>query len=72
MSGTGASGGSGATGGTGAGGSTGGTGGGNVGEICGNGIDDDGDQKIDCADTECATSKCVPNVPIGWTGPALM
>lgn len=72
VSGTGASGGSGATGGTGAGGSTGGTGGGNVGEICGNGIDDDGDQKIDCADPECATSKCAPNVPIGWTGPALM
>ena len=26
-----------------------------VGELCANGSDDDGDGKVDCADTDCAT-----------------
>ena len=48
-----------------------GLGGGVVGgENCGNGVDDDGDQLADCADSDCATSgyQCIP-VPAGWGGP---
>ncbi|MEZ4226920.1 MAG: hypothetical protein R3B13_38620 [Polyangiaceae bacterium] len=64
----GATGGSGgATGGS--GGATGGSGGsGN--ENCTNGVDDDGDTKIDCEDTDCQSGyTCAPVVPAGWTGP---
>ena len=63
------------TGGTGAtgGGGTGGAGatGGHGPEDCINGVDDDGDELIDCADADdCpgSTYSCV-EVPPGWTGP---
>jgi hypothetical protein len=38
-------------------------------ENCTNGIDDNCDGKIDCADPQCAAYACVPPVPAGWTGP---
>jgi hypothetical protein len=59
---------------------TGGQGGGNVGgngggggtpgvEDCSNGIDDDGDSQVDCADTDCTPiHECVSSPPLGWTG----
>jgi hypothetical protein len=56
------SGGSGAVGGGGAGV------GGNLGEECGNGVDDDEDQQVDCADGECTDFVCTPPVPADWTG----
>ncbi len=34
-------------------------------ENCLNGVDDDGDDKIDCEDEECV---CAPPPPTGWTG----
>lgn len=40
-------------------------------EDCLNGADDDGDQAIDCADTDCAANECVPTIPMGWTFVAL-
>jgi len=40
-------------------------------EDCMNGIDDDGDNAVDCADPDCTAGyMCVPRVPSGWTGPA--
>ena len=41
------------------------------GEQCLNGIDDDGDQLVDCADPDCkgAGYQCSPNPPAGWSGP---
>jgi hypothetical protein len=56
------SGGSGAVGGGGAGV------GGNLGEVCGNGVDDDDDEQVDCADGECTDFMCTPPVPTDWTG----
>lgn len=40
-------------------------------EDCLNGIDDDGDQSIDCADSECTEVECRPAIPAGWTPVAL-
>jgi hypothetical protein len=40
-----------------------------VAEVCDNGVDDDGDNQIDCADSQCTTHVCAPNAPAGWTGP---
>ncbi|MBW2525787.1 MAG: hypothetical protein JRI23_16505 [Deltaproteobacteria bacterium] len=40
------------------------------GEQCDNGLDDDGDEQIDCADPDCSGYVCTPAVPPGWTGPA--
>jgi len=38
-------------------------------EDCQNGIDDDGDALVDCADDECTPGyACVPSVPVGWSG----
>lgn len=39
-------------------------------EDCDNGIDDDLDSFVDCADTaDCAERTCVPTAPSGWQGP---
>ncbi|HEX4352816.1 MAG TPA: hypothetical protein VHZ95_07885 [Polyangiales bacterium] len=38
-------------------------------EICDNGKDDDGDGKIDCADSDCPDVACVTKAPDGWRGP---
>ncbi len=76
--GTGNSGGTGATeGGTGATGATGGNpgggGGGTGNENCTNGVDDDGDNFVDCADPDCQSGyTCVSSVPAGWTGPVAL
>jgi hypothetical protein len=40
-----------------------------VAEVCNNGIDDDGDNQIDCADSDCAAYVCAPTAPAGWMGP---
>jgi hypothetical protein len=40
-------------------------------ERCDNGIDDDGDGKIDCADDDCAAMRCSPAAPSGWQGPVV-
>jgi hypothetical protein len=40
-----------------------------IAEVCNNGVDDDGDGQIDCADSDCAAYVCAPNAPAGWTGP---
>ncbi len=48
---------------------TGGSGGGGPTEDCTNGVDDDLDLDIDCADAECtAIVSCVAPAPAGWTG----
>jgi hypothetical protein len=41
-------------------------------EICTNGIDDDCNGLIDCADPACSSYSCIPPVPGGWTGPAAL
>ena len=41
------------------------------GEVCNNASDDDGDELIDCEDSDCAASTCLA-VPAGWTGPIVM
>ncbi|MDP9034752.1 MAG: hypothetical protein M3O50_08075 [Myxococcota bacterium] len=42
-------------------------------EICNNGIDDDCNGLIDCADrVPCSGSVCADKVPTGWVGPALL
>lgn len=65
--GSGASGGTGATGG--ASGGTGATGGGGS-EDCTNGIDDNNNSLVDCADPSCSTrASCVPQAPVNWLGP---
>ena len=53
----------------GAAGSAGSGGGGN--ENCTNGVDDDGDTDVDCADSDCVPGHtCAPTVPSGgWAGP---
>jgi hypothetical protein len=38
-------------------------------EDCTNGRDDDGDDRIDCEDPDCAAFTCVPQAPEGWNGP---
>ena len=40
-------------------------------EICDNGLDDNENGLIDCADPECKNSgwSCVTSIPDGWTGP---
>src|SRR5262245_1099528 len=42
-------------------------------EDCLNGLDDDGDTLVDCADDDCADAgyQCIA-VPEGWTGPVLV
>jgi len=52
-------------------GGAGGAGGGVVDlEDCTNGVDDDADGDIDCADAGCASkASCVAPTPDGWTGP---
>lgn len=37
-------------------------------ENCANGVDDDNDGAMDCADVKCTDHACVPEVPTGWTG----
>ncbi|HEY4116857.1 MAG TPA: hypothetical protein VGM56_03325 [Byssovorax sp.] len=46
----------------------GGNGGSGAGEDCTNGVDDNGDGKVDCADPKCAGYSCVNAIPAGWTG----
>ena len=59
----------GGTGGAGATSGNGGSGGtGAVSENCTNGVDDDGDTAVDCADDDCSSYVCV-SVPDGWLGP---
>jgi hypothetical protein len=41
-------------------------------ENCTNGIDDNCDGKIDCADPTCTGYSCAMAVPAGWSGPALL
>jgi hypothetical protein len=41
-------------------------------ENCTNGIDDDCNGLIDCADPACAAYTCVPPVPVGWVGPVAL
>ena len=42
-------------------------------EICTNGIDDDFDNLVDCADPDCSPGfTCVPAVPRGWQGPTAL
>jgi hypothetical protein len=40
-------------------------------EDCSNGVDDDGDGDIDCADSDCGAAgyTCAAAVPAGWVGP---
>jgi hypothetical protein len=37
-------------------------------ESCTNGVDDNGDGKVDCADATCGAYACVSAVPATWTG----
>ncbi len=38
-------------------------------EACLNGVDDDGDSLVDCADDDCTPGfACVPDAPVGWNG----
>lgn len=39
------------------------------GEICTNGIDDDGNNLVDCEDPLCSSFTCAPATPSGWDGP---
>lgn len=39
------------------------------GEICTNGVDDDGNNLVDCEDPSCDSFTCVPATPSGWDGP---
>lgn len=48
---------------------SGGTGGMHVTEDCLNGVDDNGDGKIDCEDPDCQAYECVESVPVGWGSP---
>jgi len=62
--------GGGGTGGVAGTGGVGGTGGDPGGEDCSNGTDDDGDQDIDCADTDCQQGwECAVEPPATWDGP---
>jgi hypothetical protein len=60
-------------GGGGVGGSTASSTGTGVSEDCTNGQDDDGDNAVDCADSDCdAGFTCVNDPPLGWNGPAAL
>lgn len=37
-------------------------------EDCTNGVDDNGDNMVDCEDPQCTDYVCAPEVPAGWTG----
>lgn len=39
-------------------------------EDCSNGVDDDGDNATDCADSECGDQgyQCITSAPVGWNG----
>jgi hypothetical protein len=51
-------------------GSSGASGSGGAAENCSNGLDDDRDGNIDCADSDCVAFTCAPRVPGGgWVGP---
>ena len=67
------SGGAGGDGGTGGSGGSSAQGGGAGLEQCDNGLDDDGDTKVDCADKKCQALgySCQPNSPSGWIEPVL-
>ena len=56
---------------SGGGGAPSGGGGGTAGENCVNGVDDDGDATIDCADADCQAAGfvCAPPLPNGFKGP---
>lgn len=41
-------------------------------ENCSNGVDDDADGKVDCADSDCTAFACVPTAPMNWKGPVAM
>jgi hypothetical protein len=41
-------------------------------EDCSNGVDDDGDGKVDCADDDCSARSCLGAAPDGWSGPAVL
>jgi hypothetical protein len=41
-------------------------------EQCDDGIDNDCNGKIDCADPACSAYACVPPVPSGWEGPVAL
>jgi hypothetical protein len=41
-------------------------------ESCTNGIDDDCNGKVDCADPACGAYTCAPAVPSGWDGPVAL
>ena len=61
----------GGTGGTTSGGGTGGDGGFSP-EDCTNGVDDNGDNLVDCADPYCSDHLCVEqNIPTSWNGPGI-
>ncbi len=73
--GTGGTGGSSGTGGstssTSSGGGTGGDGGTSP-EVCTNGVDDNGDTLVDCADPLCSDHICVDQtIPLSWNGPVV-
>jgi hypothetical protein len=38
-------------------------------EDCTNGVDDNGDGLVDCADPACSAFACAPDPPAGWSGP---
>lgn len=43
-------------------------------EICDNRLDDDGDGRIDCSDSDCSDANwvCLPSIPAGWKGPVVI
>ncbi|MFI5309493.1 MAG: hypothetical protein ACHQ53_19205 [Polyangiales bacterium] len=41
-------------------------------EDCSNGVDDDGDGKIDCLDEDCGAWTCAASAPSGWSGPIVL
>jgi hypothetical protein len=50
-------------------GGSGGAGGGAEDEVCTNGVDDNGDGLVDCADPLCVGYQCAAGAPAGWSGP---
>ena len=41
-------------------------------ERCGNGVDDDGDGRLDCDDADCSSMRCSPAAPRDWQGPVVL
>lgn len=41
-------------------------------ENCTNGVDDNSDMLVDCADPDCTAYGCVPPPPAGWSGPVML